>query len=383
METIKIEQNKEGNNNIIDDQRIKDGNNNNNMDISHDEIFDVAIIGGGFAGLSAALLLGRYLRPTIIFDVGIHRKSNIHGYLGFEKSSSEEVIQKAWKDVLQYKSVKVVKEKVVVIERDHNSNLFLINTEGGDNKKKKEGKAINHESIDRENIKTKARYVIIATGVEHTKPNIKNFEEYDGNGVWHCPHCDGFETTDKKLVIIAYGNKYNEALNYAKVFLGWTKEIKLFLQREVDSYNNELDYQLTDNERDEAKTFSIDLIENDEIIEIVSDSTRNAIKGVICKSNKFYEVQVLFYHLKQTVRNQLAYQLGCELDEDYIKVNENQETTIKNIYAAGDADTDRHFAILASASGALAAISIYEKLLKSGLKSIKIDNNKNNQKEND
>jgi thioredoxin reductase len=379
VETIKIEQNKEGNNNIIDDKRIRDSNNNHSMDISQDEIFDVAIIGGGFAGLSAALLLGRYLRSTIIFDVGFHRKSNIHGYLGFEKLSTEEVIQKAWKDVLQYKSVRVIKEKVTVIEKDYNNNLFLIKTEG-DNKRKKEGKAINQESIEMENIKAKARYVIIATGVEHTKPKIKNFEEYDGNGIWHCPHCDGFETTDKKLMIIAYGNKYNEALDYAKVFLGWTKDIKLFLQREVDNFNNELDYQLTDNERNEAKTFSIDLIENDDIIEIVGDSTRNTIKGVICKSNRFLEVEVLFYHLKQTVRNTLAYQLGCELDEEYIKVNENQETTIKDIYAAGDADTDRHFAILASASGALAAISIYEKLLKSGIKSIKINNDQNNQR---
>ena len=122
----------------------------------------------------------------------------------------------------------------------------------------------------------------------------------------------------------------------------------------------------------------IDLVENDEIIEIVGDSTRNAIRGVICKSNKCYDADVLFYHLNQTVRNQLAYELGCELDEGYIKVNENQETTIKDIYAAGDADTDRHYAILASASGAIAAISIYEKLLKSGIKSIKIDNDKNN-----
>ena len=112
----------------------------------------------------------------------------------------------------------------------------------------------------------------------------------------------------------------------------------------------------------------------------MGDSTRNAIKSVICKSNKCYEAEVLFFHINQTVRNKLAYQLGCELDERYIKVNENQETTIKNIYAAGDADTDRHYAILASASGALAAISIYDKLLKSAIKSIKMDNNKNNQR---
>ncbi len=118
METMEINRDIEGNNNIIDDKRIKDSNNvNNNTSLHQDEIFDVAIIGGGFAGLSAALILGRYLRPTIIFDVEKHRKSNIHGYLGFENSSREEVIQKAWKDVLQYKSIKVVKEEVIARER--------------------------------------------------------------------------------------------------------------------------------------------------------------------------------------------------------------------------------------------------------------------------
>jgi thioredoxin reductase len=381
METMKINQDKEDNNNIIDDKRIKDSNNvNNNTSLPQDEIFDVAIIGGGFAGLSAALILGRYLRPTIIFDVEKHRKSNIHGYLGFENSSREEVIQKAWKDVLQYKSIKVVKEEVIAIEKDYNSNLFLIKTKGDKNKKERT-KSTFQESIDgKKNIKVKARFVIIATGVEHTAPKIKNFEEYNGNGIWHCPYCDGFETTNKKLVIIAYGNKYNEALDYAKIFLGWTKDIKLFLKKEVDNYNNKVAYTLTDKEREEAKIFGIDLIENDDIIEIVGDSTRNAIKSVICKSNKCYEAEVLFFHINQTVRNKLAYQLGCELEEGYIKVNENQETTIKNIYAAGDADTDRHYAILASASGALAAICIYDKLLKSAIKSIKIDNNKNNQR---
>jgi thioredoxin reductase len=116
-----------------------------------------------------------YLRPTIIFDVGKNRKSNLHGYLGFEKSPREEVIQKAWKDVLQYKSIKVVNEKVTAIEKDYNNNLFLIKTKGDKNNKKKERKAIvEQESIHSGNVKTKAKYVIIATGIEYTKPNIKN-----------------------------------------------------------------------------------------------------------------------------------------------------------------------------------------------------------------
>ena len=88
MEIIKADQIKENTENIIDD----------NNEYIYNDIFDVAIIGGGFAGLSAALLLGRYLRSTIIFDVKETRKSLIHGYLGFEKTSREDLIQIAWHD---------------------------------------------------------------------------------------------------------------------------------------------------------------------------------------------------------------------------------------------------------------------------------------------
>ncbi len=107
METIKTPSTKEAPTNLIDEKIGKDGSTS-----IYDPIFDVAIIGGGYAGLSAALLLGRYLRPTIVFDVIKHRKSRLHGYLGFEKSKIEEVIQKSWKDVLQYHSVKRVEERV-------------------------------------------------------------------------------------------------------------------------------------------------------------------------------------------------------------------------------------------------------------------------------
>jgi thioredoxin reductase len=360
MDTLKINYNKEDKSNIIDDKRGKD----NNLD-NYEDIFDVAIIGGGFAGLSAALLLGRYLRPIIIFDVFNPRSSYIHGYLGYEKSSRNDLIQKAWHDVIQYPSVKRVEDKVKRVEKDVENNLFLItstkenNIQNQDNSKKR---------------KARAKYLIIATGLQHIKPNIKNFEQYDGNGVWHCPHCDGFEATNKKLVIIASDNKDNKALDYAKVFLGWTKDITLFLQR--SNYDNDNAHnntsQLTDKQRIEARTLNIDIIENDDIVEIVGDPSIKSIKGVITRNNGFYQADVLFYHLKKIIQNEIACQLGCELDEGYLKVNKNQQTSIPNVYAAGDIDTDRHYAILAAASGALAAISIYEELLKDALNRTKI-----------
>lgn len=132
-------------------------------------------------------------------------------------------------------------------------------------------------------------------------------------------------------------------------------------------------YTLEDEQKNEAKALGINVIENDGISEIVSDSKTNKMKGVLSESNRFYEADVLFYHLGQIIQNKIAVQLGCELDEGYVKVNKKQQTTVSNVYAVGDLDTDRHYAILASASGALAAISIYEDLLKDAIKITKIE----------
>ncbi len=364
VEDIKTPSTKEGGNNLIDEK-----NRNDDGTGVFDDVFDVAIVGGGYAGLSAALLLGRYLRPTIIFDVAKHRTSRIHGYLGFEKSPIKEVVQKAWKDVIQYRSVKRVEERVERVDKDYDNNLFLITTTT-----KKDDGLTKDDVIKR---RAKAKYLIIATGVTHVQPTIKNFDEYVGNGIWHCPHCDGFETTDKKLVIVASDNKDNQALKYAKIFLGWTKDVTLFFQQPKDGDNDDstmatgVGHQMTDEQKNEAITLGINVIESDVISEIVSDSGANKMKGVLTESKRLYEADVLFYHIDQIIQNEIAIQLGCELDEGYVKVDKMQQTTIPNVYAAGDLDTDRHYAILASASGALAAISIYEDLLKQAIKTTK------------
>ena len=117
---------------LTDDQGLKNIIDESNQKYQENqEVFDVAIIGGGFSGLSA-LCLGRYLRQTVIFDSGPtrnFRSKHIHAYLGFENSSPTELIQKAWKDVLQYDSIKVVREKVVkaeVISDNDSTGFFML-----------------------------------------------------------------------------------------------------------------------------------------------------------------------------------------------------------------------------------------------------------------
>ena len=324
------------NNNLIDDIRKngKEKGNDNDEEIT----FDVAIIGGGFAGLSSALLLGRYIRPTVIFDSGHLRNSaarHVHGYLGYENVCPAQLIKKAWKDVMQYRSIKVVNEKIEKVSKYE--NIFVLTT-------------------DKTRISVKCRYVIIATGIEDIKPGIKNFVKFDGNGAWHCPHCDGFQSTGKRLIIISSADK---GINYAKEFLGWTEDVTLFIN---DSNSLKLE------ELDEAKKLKIKIVQNDVPVEIAANK-KGCLTGIVCKSGILYPGDIIFYYMGYKVRNQVARQLGCEVDnEGFVKVNKMQQTTIHNVYAIGDIATDRHYVVLAAASGAIAAISIYETLLRHAIK---------------
>jgi thioredoxin reductase len=323
-------------NNIIDGTR-NDGKKKQNYN-SEERAFDVAVIGGGFAGLSSALLLGRYIRPTVVFDSGNTRNSvtrQVHGYLGYENVCPRQLIKKARKDVLQYKSIKVINEKVEKVRKY--KDIFLLTT-------------------DKRITSIKCRYVVIATGIEDIKPSIKNFTKFDGNGAWHCPHCDGFQSEGRRLIIISSGDN---GINYAKEFLGWTENITLFIN---DTYKMKL------KELDDAKKLKIKVVQNDSPIEITGNK-KGSLTGIICKSGRLYPGDVIFYNIGYKVRNQVARQIGCEVDKQgFVKANKMQQTTVPNVYAVGDIANDRHYVVLAAASGALASISIYETLLRDAIK---------------
>lgn len=293
------------------------------------DVFDVAIAGAGFAGLSSALLLGRYLATVVMFDGGATRNSmtrHVHGYPGFENASPKEIIGRMRADVRKYRSVETVKGRVSGIEK--RGTHFAI--------------AVGRKIF-------RAKYVIIATGVQDVKPNIKNFVKFDGDGAWHCPYCDGLEAEGKRLAVIVSGKK---ALSYAKGFLGWTQDVTMFLHH----------CSLGRAERREAAKLGIRMV--DEPLTEVRGGSGNRPKQLIGKSGRLYPADVIFYKLGYRAQSGLAEELGCQLDNGYVKVNRKQQTTVPNVYAAGDIDTDMHFVVLAAAAGARAAISIYEKLLK-------------------
>lgn len=295
-------------------------------------VYDAAVIGAGFAGLSSALLLGRYLVTAVVFNGGATRNSmtrRVHGYPGFENASPGAIAGRMRADVKKYRSVTEVKRRVSGIEKRGDHFAVMVGR------------------------KTYlAKYIIIATGVQDVKPSIKNFEKFDGDGAWHCPFCDGLEAMEKRLAVIVSGEK---PLSYVKEFLGWTQDITIFL------HHCELDKA----EKNEAAKLGIRLV--DEPLSEIRGRRGRKPKQLVAKSGRLYPADVIFYRLGYRAQNHLAERLGCQLDDGYVRVDGEQQTTIPNVYAAGDIDTDRHFVVLAAAAGARAAMSIYEKLLKEAL----------------
>jgi thioredoxin reductase len=96
---------------------------------------------------------------------------------------------------------------------------------------------------------------------------------------------------------------------------------------------------------------SIDIIDKDPLIEVVDKRPESHSINLLTKSGKLYNTDVIFYHVGYKVQTQLAKELGCHLEEGFIKINNKQETTVAKVYAAGDVDTDRHYVVLAVASG--------------------------------
>lgn len=262
---------------------------------------------------------------------------------------------------MQYSSIHLVKREVNSIRKDSDSELFLISVISPANNAKKE-KDVNN-AIKKE---FKARYLVIATGVEQVKPGIKDFDKFLGKGIWHCPHCDGFATTNKKLIIIASHTDPQKAIKYAKVFLGWTNDITLFLQSSL-SNSNISKYLLNDKQRKETTKLGIKVIEDDWIVKVVENPKTNDLSGVLSKKSIFHKADVLFYHMGISINNKIPLQRGCIMDKGYVKVNEKQQTSVSKVYAVGDIDRDRHYAILASASGAIAAQNIYQELLRESI----------------
>lgn len=287
--------------------------------------YDAVIIGGSYAGLSAALALGRAMRNTLVIDHGkpCNRFTpHSHNFLTQDGETPAEIARKAKEQVQQYPTVHFLEDEVTAI--------------AGENR--------NFELRTAQDRTIHADKVLFATGVRDTMPSIKGFSDCWGISVIHCPYCHGYEYKFGATGIIANGPM---AFEYARMISNWTKKLTLFTHG-----TSTVDAEHTS----KLKAKDIEIIDK-EITEILHENGK--MKAVVFSDGSQHEIEALYNRPVFKQSTSLPCDIGCEMTEHgYISVDEFKQTSVPGIYAAGDNTTPMRSVSSAVAAGTIAATRI-------------------------
>lgn len=296
------------------------------------EKFDVAVIGGGPAGLAGALWSARYRLKTILIDAERPRNapaSAIHGYLGLEDVPPEELRRIGRRQVL---NAGAEFRGVVVSSVEGEKDAFRINLQDG-------------PSLE-------ARRILLATGLHDAIPEIPGLLDFYGRSIWHCPDCDGPSATGKRIGVIGWSPRI---VAFCMTMLTWTDRITLL------THGHRPD--LPDRSRAALEHFSIPVIHH-EVQRITGNDEDGQVERVHFADGSSGEVDALFFQLACVPGSTLPGSLGCETDEDgTLNVAADHETSVPGAYAAGDITHGPQLAICAAGEGTRAAMGIYRSLV--------------------
>lgn len=268
-------------------------------------MYDVIIIGKGMAGISASLYTSKANLKTLVIGKA-------------ETLSRESFQQKAEAQAISL-GVELLEEEVISSEK---KNFFEVIT-------------------GRNNFIAKA--VLIATGQTNKKLEVDRLSDFEGKGVSNCTSCDGFFYNDLKVGVVGFKDY---AIYEAIELMEYTKDITIF--------TNERALELTDNFKKQGEIFKINyktikaLDGNDFLEKIVfNDGTTEAIDGI-------------FLAYESAGTTDFANKLGVVTNDQFIKVDVNQQTNVKGVFAAGDCTGDFIRIVTAVDQGAMAGKSITE-----------------------
>ena len=283
--------------------------------------FDVIIIGGSYAGLSAAMALGRSLRNVLVIDGGqpCNRQTpHSHNFITQDGETPLAIAQRAKEQVLNYSTVTFVNG--IAVEGQKTDNGFSITVQSGEC--------------------YTAQKLIFATGVKDIMPNIAGFASSWGISVVHCPYCHGYEIREQKTGILANGEM---AFHLAQLVYNLTKEL-VILTNGAHTFTPEQLEKLSSN--------NIPILEQ----KVAAVEHENGhLSKVIFNDTSALELNALYARIAFEQHCNIPQQLGCELTEQgHLAVSMLQETNVAGIYACGDNATPMRSVAYAVATGNIA-----------------------------
>ena len=298
--------------------------------------YDVAIVGGGPAGLSAAVWLARYQRSVVVVDSGDPRNWETRGinwFLGLPKIKPPD-LRAAGRDECRRYGVQLIDQEVCVVKKNGAGEFSLGLADG---------RALG------------AKRLLLAIGIKDVWPEIPGLAACYGESVHVCPDCDGYEAKGKKTVVIGTGRR---AVSMALALANWTDQIIICTNCEAQDLTEELLERL--------KGLNIPVL-CDRVRSVSSiDSDVSCIQ---LEGGMQLDCERIFFSLGQHPADDLGKQLKCERDDaGLMVVDAAQRTSVEHVYAAGDITPGSQLAISAAAEGSVAAIAIHKSLLPEELK---------------
>ncbi|MDE8562525.1 NAD(P)/FAD-dependent oxidoreductase [Anoxybacillus rupiensis] len=290
-------------------------------------ILDCAIIGGGPAGLSAALVLGRAGRKVILFDNDQPRNAvtqKSHGFITRDGVTPREFRNLAHQDISKYPSVQIKKCKIVEVKREKGSIFKLITHEGKPYLSKK---------------------MIIAMGLKESLPNVNGIRDYYGKSIFSCPYCDGWELREQPLVLIS---ENNNAFHMAKMVYQWSKDLV------VCTNGNKI---ISETEEQVLKRKGI-IIKEKPILKLSGSDGK--LEKVVFEDGTEINRSGGFVTTDLEQPNDLAKSLGCEVNKNgRVIVDVLGRSNVEGVYAAGDVSVvGPSQLVIAAAQGTCAAMGV-------------------------
>ncbi|MFZ6735682.1 NAD(P)/FAD-dependent oxidoreductase [Undibacterium sp. Ji42W] len=291
-------------------------------------MFDTIIIGGSYAGLSAAMQLARARRQVLVIDGGQRRNRFVeysHGFLGQDGKKASAIASEGKTQLMAYKTVSWVEGQATLVTR------------------KDDGFAVTVKGLGT----YQARRLILATGVTDDLPAIEGLTERWGRSIFHCPYCHGYEIDNGRIGVLATGPL---SYHHAMMLPDWG-QVTLFTNQ---CYAPDAEQLAALHQRGVT-------------IETAPVRRISSIATVELQDGKQVEMDGLFTMSTIRINSPFAAQLACEMTEGpmgtVIRTNEMKATSVPGVFACGDAARMAGNVAMAVADGAMAGVAAHQSMI--------------------